>query len=240
MENLHMRTSRSLVVLLCSVAIAGFVYAGTEQGQDALTRLMDGNKRFVSGELTKKDIGESRRQALTKGQQPFATVISCSDSRVPPEILFDQGLGDIFVVRVAGNVVEPTSLGSIEYGVEHLHTPLLVILGHESCGAVKAALETKGKPEGNIGAILKKILPAVNAARKAKKDPSETLNIAIQETVKDTYKDIMKSKIFRGLVNEGKLKGIGAEYYLSTGKFELIDLSSPAERHKEHHLKKTA
>jgi carbonic anhydrase len=234
------RISRALVALLCSTVIAGFVYAGTDQGHDALTKLMDGNKRFMSGELVKKDIGESRRQELTKGQKPFATVLSCSDSRVPPEIIFDQGLGDIFAVRDAGNVVDPLALGSIEYGVEHLHTPLLVILGHESCGAVKAAMETKGKPEGNIGAILKKIMPAVETARKAKKDPNETLNIAIQENVKNTYKDVMKSKIVRKLVHEGKLKVIGAEYYLGTGKFELIDLSSPAARHKEHHLKKAA
>ncbi|MDA8079614.1 MAG: carbonic anhydrase [Nitrospiraceae bacterium] len=205
-----------------------------------MTKLIDGNKRFMSGEVAKKDIGESRRQELTKGQQPFATVLSCADSRVAPEIIFDQGLGDIFIVRVAGNVVEPTTLGSIEYGVEHLHTPLLVILGHESCGAVKATLEAKGKPEGNIGAILKKIMPAVNTARKANKDTSETLNIAIQENVKNTYKDVMKSKIVRELVHEGKLKVIGAEYYLGTGKFELIELSPPAEQHKGHHLKEAA
>ena len=162
-----MKMSRVLVVLACLAAFSGFVYSGIEPGQEALTKLIDGNKRFVSGELVKKDIGESRRQELIKGQQLFAMVLSCSDSRVSPEIIFDQGLGDIFVVRVAGNVVEPTSLGSIEYGVEHLHTPLLVILGHESCGAVTAALETEGKPEGNIGAILKKIMPAVRTARKA-------------------------------------------------------------------------
>ena len=235
-----MRISRVLVVLVCSAAIVGFVYAGIEQGADSATKLIDGNKRFMSGELAKKDIGEGRRQELTKGQHPFATVLSCSDSRVAPEIIFDQGLGDIFVVRVAGNVVEPTTLGSIEYGVEHLHTPLVIILGHESCGAVKATLEAKGKPEGNIGAILKKIMPAVNTARKAKKNESETLNIAVQENVKNTYKDIMKSKIVSELVHDGKLKIIGAEYYLGTGKFEVIDLGSPAERHKGHHLKKAA
>ena len=176
-----------------------------------------------------------RRQELTKGQHPFATVLSCSDSRVDPEVLFDQGLGDVFVVRVAGNVVEPTTLGSIEYGAEHLHTPLLVILGHESCGAVKATLEAKGKPEGNIGAILKKIMPAVNTAKKAKKDPDETLNIAVQENVKNTYKDIMKSKIVKELVHEGKLKVVAAEYYLGTGKVELIDLEPASHSHTGHH-----
>jgi carbonic anhydrase len=234
------RMSRALVVMVCSVVIIGFVYAGIEQGQDALTKLMDGNKRFLSGELAKKDIGQNRMQELAKHQQPFATIISCSDSRVPPEIIFDQGLGDIFVVRVAGNVVEPTSLGSIEYGVEHLHTPLLVILGHESCGAVKAALEAGGEAEGNIGAIIKKIMPAVKVAKEAGKDPTETLNIAVQENVKNTYKDIMKSKVVRKLVREGKLKVVGAEYYLGTGKLELIDLSSSSEKHKGHYLKKAA
>ena len=126
-------------------------------------------------------------------------------------------------------------LGSIEYGVEHLHTPLLVILGHESCGAVKATLEAKGKPEGNIGAILKKIMPAVKTAKKAKKDPKDTLDIAVQENVKNTYKDVMKSKIVSELVHEGKLKVVAAEYYLGTGKFEMIDLASSHEGHKGHH-----
>ena len=239
-ESMKQRKQSLAIVLVCLVVTAGFVYAGIEAGRDSLTKLIDGNKRFMSGELTRKDIGQDRRQELAKGQQPFATVISCSDSRVPPEIIFDQGLGDIFVVRVAGNVVESTSLGSIEYGVEHLHTPLLVILGHESCGAVKAALEAKGKAEGNIGAILKKIMPAVETARRAKKDPSETLNIAVRENVKNTYKDIMKSKIVRELVHEGKLKIVGAEYYLNTGKLELIDLTTSSEKHKGHHLKEAA
>jgi len=160
-------------------------------------------------------------------------VLSCSDSRVAPEIIFDQGLGDIFIVRVAGNVLEPTTMGSVEYGVEHLHTPLLVILGHESCGAVKATLEAKGKPEGNIGAILKKIMPAVNTAKKAKKDPEATLNIAVQENVKNTYRDVMKSRIVSELVHEGKLKVVAAEYYLGTGKFELID-TEPAGHGHQH------
>jgi carbonic anhydrase len=227
------RLSRFYIVVLCLVAVSGLVYAGA--GEDSLSKLQEGNKRFISGEPARKDIGDNRRQELTKGQHPFATVLSCSDSRVAPEIIFDQGLGDVFIVRVAGNVVEPTTLGSIEYGAEHLHTPLLVILGHESCGAVKATLEAKGKPEGNIGAILKKIMPAVNTAKKAKKDPAETLNIAVQENVKNTYKDIMKSKIVRELVHDGKLKIVAAEYYLGTGKVELIDLEPASEAHTGHH-----
>jgi len=230
-----MRSYRVLIALVLSLTIAGLVYAGMEAGGDSLGKLMDGNKRFVSGELSKKEIGDARRQELTKGQSPFATVLSCSDSRVAPELIFDQGLGDIFIVRVAGNVVERTTLGSIEYGAEHLHTPLLVILGHESCGAVKATLEAKGKPEGNIGAILKKIMPAVETAKKAKKEPAETLNIAVQENIRNTYKDVMKSTIISELVHEGKLKVIGAEYYLGTGKVEMVELTAAAEDKKHSH-----
>lgn len=221
-----MKSSKVLALLFCLFVITGLVYAGMEQGDESLNKLLDGNKRFVTGELSKKDLSEGRRQEIAKGQHPFASVLSCSDSRVPPEIVFDQGLGDIFIVRVAGNVVEKTTLGSIEYGVEHLHTPLLVILGHEQCGAVKAALESKEAPEGNIGAILKKIMPAVNKAKKAGKD--NALQAAVQENIKNTYRDVLKSKIVSELVHEGKLKVVAAEYYLSTGKVEMIDLGAPA------------
>jgi carbonic anhydrase len=211
------RLSRVIVVVLCLVAVSGFVYAGSGNGDESLTKLLDGNKRFASGELAKKDIGNERRQELTKGQHPLQHPF-CSDSRATLRSSLTRP-GDVFVVE-SGNVVEPTTLGSIEYGAEHLHTPLLVILGHESCGAVKATLEARGKPQGNIGEILKKIMPAVNTARKAKKDPDETLNLAVQENIKNTYNDVMKSKIVKELVYEGKLKVVAAEYYLGTGKVE--------------------
>lgn len=230
-----MRLSRVFIVVLCLVAVSGLVYAGLGNGDVSLVKLIDGNKRFVSGELEKKDIGDARRQELTKGQHPFAIVLSCSDSRVPAEIVFDQGLGDIFVVRVAGNVVEPTTMGSIEYGAEHLNAPLLVILGHTQCGAVKATLEAKGKPEGNIGAILKKIMPAVETAKKITKDKDEVLNVAISENVKNTYKEVMKSKIINHLVHEGKLKVVGAVYSLNSGKVEMVDITTSTQDHKHHH-----
>jgi carbonic anhydrase len=213
--------------LVC-VFVAGMVYAGMEKVSDPISILLEGNKRCVEGEQAKKDIGETRRAELTKGQHPFAVVISCSDSRVPPELIFDQGLGDIFVVRVAGNVIDPVVLGSIEYGVEHLHSPLLLVLGHESCGAVKATLDLKGKPEGNIGAILKKIVPAVKTAKRETKDESELLHNAIHENIRNSYKDVMKSKIVNHLVKEGKLKVVAAEYYLGTGKVEVLaDIGAP-------------
>jgi carbonic anhydrase len=232
-EGSNVRVSKIFIILLFLVAVSGLVYAGA--GEDSLSKLLDGNKRFVAGELAKKDLGEARRQELTKGQHPFATVLACSDSRVAPELIFDQGLGDIFIIRDAGNVVEPVTLGSIEYGVEHLHTPLLVILGHERCGAVTAALDERGEPGGNIGAILKKIMPAVETARKAGKERGETLDLAIQENVRNTYKNVMQSRVVSELVHEGKLRIIGAEYYLGTGKVEMVDLGSSAEGHNGHH-----
>ena len=231
-----MKLSRVLLALFCLIAVSGLVYAGHMSGDESLLKLLEGNKRFISGQLTTKDCSAEKRQELTKGQHPFAIVLSCSDSRVPAEIVFDQGLGDIFVVRVAGNVVDPTTLGSIEYGAEHLNAPLLIILGHEQCGAVAATLDAKGKPEGNIGAILKKIMPAVKTAKAAKKDRAETLQIAIQENVRNTYRDIMKnSKIVPEMVHEGKLKVIGAEYYLGTGKVEIIDLGAASPGKHSHH-----
>ena len=231
-----MKLSRVLLALFCLLAVSGLVFAGHMSGDESLSKLLEGNKRFISGQLTTKDCSAEKRQELTKGQHPFAIVLSCSDSRVPAEIVFDQGLGDIFVVRVAGNVVDPTTLGSIEYGAEHLNAPLLMILGHEQCGAVAATLDAKGKPEGNIGAILKKIMPAVKTAKAAKKDKDETLQIAIQENVRNTYRDIMKnSKIVPEMVHEGKLKVIGAEYYLGTGKVEIIDLGTTSQGKHGHH-----
>lgn len=230
-----MRVLKSFLVVCCLASVVGLGYAKMAVQADPLSRLFEGNRLFIADAPAKKEVGQARREELTKGQHPIATVITCSDSRVAPEYIFDQGLGDIFVVRVAGNVVEPTTLGSIEYAVEHLHTPLLVIMGHSQCGAVKAAVETKGKPEGNIGAILKKIMPAVKTAKQAKKGSDETLELAIQENVKNTYKDIMKSPIVSHLVKEGKLKIIAAEYQLKDGKVETIELSQaavPAMHHK--------
>src|SRR4030065_2455205 len=122
-----MKQFRAVLALFIVVLFSGVVFAGSA-GDEALQKLMDGNKRYVSGSLMKKDIGETKRKELsTKGQKPFAIVLTCSDSRVPPEILFDQCLGDIFVVRVAGNVVDKIEIGSIEYAAEHLNAPLLFI-----------------------------------------------------------------------------------------------------------------
>jgi len=223
-----MKQFRVLLALLVVVAFSGFVFAGST-GDASLQKLMDGNKRYVEGKLGSKDLGDNKRKELAKGQKPFAIVVTCSDSRVPPELLFDQGLGDIFVVRVAGNVVDQIGIGSIEYAAEHLNAPLLLILGHSKCGAVGATLDAKGNPEGNIGAIIKKIQPAAATAKKKGGSKDEMMETAIHENVINVYKDIMKnSSIIKHLADAGKLKIVGGEYMLSTGKVEMIELPKTA------------
>ena len=186
----------------------------------AWEELMKGNERYVGGESANKEI-VSRRAEVESGQHPFVTVITCSDSRVPPELLFDQGLGDIFVIRTAGNVIGPIVLGSIEYGVEHLHTPLLIVLGHEHCGAVTAAVE--GKAEGNIGTTLKEICTAVEIAKGTEKKGEELIEEAVDENIKLVIRNTLKkSTVVQGLFEEGELKIIGAKYFLDSGKVEMI------------------
>ncbi|MBI5188627.1 MAG: carbonic anhydrase [Nitrospirae bacterium] len=226
-----MKHLRILMALFVIAIFAGFVFAGGEKGEEALQKLMDGNKRFVSGNLSQKDLSDAKRKELAKGQKPFAIVVTCSDSRVSPELLFDQGLGEIFVIRVAGNVIDPIAIGSIEYAAEHLHAPLLIVLGHEKCGAVAATLEAKGKPEGNIGAIVKKITPAAKKAKEKGGTEDEILQTAIKENVKNTCREIVKkSKIIYHLVHNGELKIVAGEYSLTTGNVELIELPHPPIR----------
>jgi len=229
-----MKRFRVVLALFVVVVFSGVVFA-VGAGDEALQKLMDGNKRYVSGSLMKKDLSDTKRKELAKGQKPFAIVVTCSDSRVPPELLFDQGLGNIFVIRVAGNVVDPIVLGSIEYGAEHLNAPLLFILGHSKCGAVTATIEAKGEPEGNIGAIVKKIMPAAEKAKKKGGTKDEILETAIQENVKNVYSDVMKkSKIVPHLVEEGKLKIAAGEYDITTGKVAMIELTKAAPGKKAH------
>ncbi len=141
-----------ITTLTLSVRAAEEPAATPEQ---ALRFLKEGNQRFAADRLAAKDVGAAKRKELVAGQRPFAILLSCADSRVPPEIVFDQGLGDLFVVRVAGNISEPFALGSIDYAVEYLHVPLIVVLGHEQCGAVASALGTR-RPEGNLGKLVRR------------------------------------------------------------------------------------
>ncbi len=203
----------------------------------ALKKLMDGNARFMKDDKEYINWGDVRRKELTKGQSPFAIILSCSDSRVPPEHVFDQELGDIFVVRVAGNVADPIELGSVEYAAEHLNVPLVMVMGHRSCGAVTAAA-AGGKPEGNIAAIVKKITPAVDSAKKRAKDKEAVLDAAIEDNAKLTAKTLIeKSEILKHLVESGKLKIVAGVYDLATGKVDVLDSGEEKKEGKGHEHK---
>jgi carbonic anhydrase len=165
-------------------------------------------------------VAEARR-AVAKGQTPFAIIVGCSDSRVGPEIVFDQGLGDIFVVRTAGEVVDATALGSIEYAVEHLGSSLIVVLGHERCGAVSAAV-ARAKEPGHIAAVLKAIEPAVEQTKGKPGDPVEN---AVRAQAVDVAKQLQDAKpILAERVHSGKLKIVAARYVLDSGKVEFLPL----------------
>ncbi|MBI5326699.1 MAG: carbonic anhydrase [Deltaproteobacteria bacterium] len=218
-------------------AYSGMAFASEGAGispDDALAKLVSGNVRFVEGKQMQKDIGNNRRTELTKGQHPFAVILSCSDSRVPPEHIFDAGLGDIFVVRVAGNVADSIELGSVEYAVEHLGSPLILVLGHQMCGAVKATV-AGGKPEGNIGSIVKKIAPAVKKAQTTVKDKDKLLDAAILENTKNTAATLtQKSAIIKHLVKEKKVKITAGVYNMATGKVELIEAGTAGKAASSH------
>lgn len=186
-------------------------------GEEALAKLMEGNKRYLAGTAEGKNFS-LKREELRSGQQPIATVVTCSDSRVVPEYIFDVTLGEIFTVISAGNVVDRIGLGSIEYAVGHLHTPLLVVMGHEKCGAIKAAYHDHR--ESNITAIVKKITPAIKKVKKGG-DESEELEKAVAQNVKNMIRKIRKSPVIKEAVDHGKLRIIGMKYHFG-GHLEII------------------
>ena len=188
---------------------------------DALGRLSSGDKRFVAGR-SEEPHGTAlieRRHTLAKDQNPFAVIVSCSDSRVPPELIFDVSLGDIFVVRTAGEVVDSVALGSIEYAVEHLGTRLIVVMGHQRCGAVSAAV-SGATDTGDIPNVLKAILPAVQETKGQDGDPIDN---AVRANARDIAKRLQSAgPIIAPLVQKGEVKVVPAYYSLDTGQVELL------------------
>jgi carbonic anhydrase len=196
--------------------------APTMSPAEALRRLMAGNERFQTDQSSHPLLHSKRREELVGGQSPFAVILSCSDSRVPPELIFDQGLGGLFVVRIAGNTVTRAGLESIDYAVGHLHTNLIMVLGHDSCGAVKGAMsECSSKPNAGLPEIFANICPAVDLARKKSRDNLESR--AIDLNVSEQVKVLKRSPLFQKRVADGALKIVGARYNLQTGKVELLD-----------------
>lgn len=188
----------------------------------SLERLMAGNARYLAGKSQYLDSVEERRKELVGGQAPFATILACSDSRVPVEILFDQGLGDIFVIRVAGNTLDDFVQASLDFATGVLKTPLVMVLGHEECGAVIASLE-KETPPGALGSLVKQIRGAL---QEHQCPPENPLSCAIQDNVKWVVKQISVSQPTLGpLVASGKVKIQGAVYDLESGKVKLLEAS---------------
>jgi len=191
-------------------------------GRQVWHRLMEGNMRFVQGLFQGRNLLDLRR-TLAHGQQPEAAVLCCSDSRVPAEIIFDQSLGDLFVVRTAGLVLDPTSIGSLEYAVAHLNVPLLVIKGHESCGAVTAAVEHPDATEGYIAAIIAQISPAVAQARQAGKNGKDLVESSTEFHLKSLEETLLRvSPIIREAVDAGRLEIMVAKYFLHAGQVQPL------------------
>jgi carbonic anhydrase len=199
-------------------AAAGHDAAAVSADQ-ALEQLMAGNARFVAHAQTHPNQGAARMHELAGGQHPIAVVLSCADSRVGPELVFDQGLGDLFVVRVAGNIADDASIGSIEYAVEHLGVPLIVVIGHEKCGAVTAAMNG-GETGNHIHAVVDPIMPVVAEAKKRAGDP---VDAAIRLNVNRVVDQLEHTApILAGKVGDKTLRIVGAYYSLDGGKVTLL------------------
>jgi carbonic anhydrase len=197
--------------------------------RDALDRLRAGNRRFVADASTRDRIG-TRRGELANGQEPIAVILGCSDSRVPVEIVFDQGLGDLFVIRVAGNIVAPSQIGSIEFAADRFGTRLVVVLGHSSCGAVVATLEELRRQSGsrspNLAAIVNRIRPAVEGlmAEDSAQDPEALLHEAVRANICAAAHQLRNgSRIIEQLIQRDGLLVVGAEYSLETGVVDFFD-----------------
>jgi len=197
----------------------------SDPATDALERLREGNARFVRGKAQFPRTCKTVLAALAKEQRPYVTVVGCSDSRVPPELLFDAGFGDLFVVRLAGNVVSAEVGGTLQYAAEYLKTPVFVVLGHEGCGAVKAALATKfegARMHSRIEVLLESILPALDGIS-PDLPPKKRLRAGVEANVRWTVRRIAESPEGRTRQAEGTVKLVGAVAELSTGVVRFLD-----------------
>ena len=221
---------------------------------EAMDRLKAGNEHFVAGIIDPHEIGEVRRIELTAGQHPFAVVLACADSRVPPELLFNQGLGDLFVIRVAGNVVDPVILGSMEYAVEHIGIRLVVVLGHDSCGGVQAVIDTRHNAEHNDGkhehdadestdadetvpANLSLLARKIHIGDELPDDPHDASVIAVRRNLQHQIEAMMRNSDYLEAKTESEfLRVVPAIYHLETGKVEWFHELSPNDAKELHEL----
>jgi carbonic anhydrase len=225
-----LRTSILSLVALSAVAPVLVAQAGTPSKAPAVApdaamkMLKDGNRRFVTGKRLRPNQNLNRVKMTSKGQAPFVTILTCADSRVAPELLFDRGIGDLFIIRVAGNVAATSEIGTIEYGTKHLGSRLLVVMGHTKCGAVDAVVNGANVSQ-NIQDLVKPIVPAAEraAAKNPGKSKADLVPIAINENVWHSIEDLLeKSPTLRELVATGKLRIEAAVYDLGNGKVNFM------------------
>jgi carbonic anhydrase len=212
----------AIAALLVTTTRAVFakVAEPTMSAAQALQLLLEGNQRFVAGKLEHPNQTPARRDEVAKGQHPFASVLACSDSRTPPEIIFDRGLGDIFTVRVAGNVADKVVIESLDYSVKHLGVRVVMVLGHRRCGAVIAAVDGhEGTADQDVGPMLSELRPAVAASKGMAGDPVEN---AVRENVELVMKNLATSEELSAMVKSGDLKIVGGIYDLDTGTIEML------------------
>ena len=198
---------------------------------EALQRLRDGNRRFVSNvRASDAFVSHMRRAELANGQQPFAIILGCSDSRVPAEIVFDQGLGDLFVIRVAGNIVAPSQVGSVEFAATQFNTRLVVVLGHSNCGAITATLDELRRPvdnqSRNLKAIVDRIRPAIAGLfeTKLRDDPDALVAQAVRANIHASVDQLRRgSEVLEQLIHDDGLLVVGAEYSLETGVVDFFE-----------------
>ena len=197
--------------------------------QEALTRLKEGNQRYVDGKCSTV-ISQEQRTQLTADQNPFAIILGCSDSRVPAEIVFDQGLGDLFVIRVAGNIVAPSQVGSVEFAAASYDCAVVVVLGHTGCGAVKATINALKNPHqapsSNLMSIVNRVRPSVEVLMhtELKDDEEKLCRHAVRSNIFASVNQLRHgSAVMEALIEQGKLIVVGAEYSLETGKVEFFD-----------------
>jgi carbonic anhydrase len=196
----------------------------TRSADDVLARLREGNERFVNGRARFPTVQKEILAQLAKGQRPYATILGCSDSRVPPELVFDAGFGELFIIRVAGNVVSPEVMGTLQYAAVHLGTPLFVVLGHEGCGAVQAALAAKfrgARDRSRIERLLETITPGLDTIR-ADATLEEQMLAAVEANVRWSMHQLLATPEAQARSAEGVIKLVGAVYELTTGRVRFL------------------
>jgi carbonic anhydrase len=192
---------------------------------EALARLKAGNLRFINGQARFPTVQKEVLADLAKGQQPYVTILGCSDSRVPPELIFDSGFGELFVIRVAGNVLGPSIMATLQYAGLHLHTPLFVVMGHEGCGAVEAAIASLYdgvKQAGRIEILLEQIIPALDDLD-PKASRAVLLSAAVEANVRRTVRELLETPEAKIRLAEGHMRLVGAIYEIDTGRVRFLD-----------------